>query len=1165
MSTRVRASGSINYIRNSVTNNSLELVLRNDDGTQVTATAGNVLIGLWAVDKSAGAFTPPAGWTVLVNIVGAETSMLLCGKISDGTETAVTASWSTMGEGASGLLTERAPSTAGNVLNFGPVNAPAYVTTARTSMSLGPLTAGSGIAQADAVAFFTIDSIGDTAGTASRFAPTATGWTHVLTMTAGSTGTGTPAAAITDRNTSVAAGESVPSATFSWVNADQALGAMVLIHETAGVPLEPVPAPVLSSRAVGIPSSTTVPLTVKTAESTSVRIKVGTNSAVTSGVVYSAPATPDAQGLSVHTVAGLTEGTQYYYRVAMTDANGVEHLDTSADVGEFRTAPVGQTSFAFCFASCSYDGMGDINASALAIAARKDAFFLSLGDWYDQDGSGSGVDNFRAKFENRMNTPGFAKLFATTPFAYTPSDHDGMANDSTAYLHPTNWASWNTVYRERIPTLSLPGSTGIYRTFTWGRVRFIVMDCRSFRGASGTTILGATQKQWLKDTIANSTEAAIVLAQDGIWIGSTNADTWHLYPSEQTELANFFAASGKPIVMLGGDMHAVAADDGTNSAGGIPVFQAAPLNGEASRKGGPYTHTGYPTSGSTVVQQYGRVVVTDNGTSISLAFTGHSADGTARVSLTETYSSATPEPEPPANRVVSGWSSPVSVVIPEPVVVEVSASFTGSGTLTATVSRQMTVAAALSGAGTLAATTRPELSRSAALTGSGTLSRTQSLAITAGATLAGMGTLSATISKRMTVAASLSGSGTLTATGVSTASVSASLTGSGTLSASTAVQRAVGASLTGTGTLSASSLRSTSIAASVSGAGTLGASSSSARSVNAAANATGDLTASTRLLVSRTATLSGSGSLTATSRAVITQSASLSGSGQLTGVAVVGGQALASLSGVGSLAATGQPTRRVNVSLTGSGTLNATVQARRTVSAGLSGSGTLTSTIGTVRRTASAVVEGSGTLVAQTALEGQIIASLSGSGTLTATASPHYTRAAALSGSGTLSATSVLRVSRSAALAGVGTLTAGVLRVVGTSAALTGSGLLTATSQPRVVQTVPLTGAGTLTAQVIAARVVPALLGGRGDLGFSTTVRLYSEGSVEGSGQLSADSTVQATVLAALSGESLLTVEIAAFGVYRDVTVTWDNLRTGKLITDKLRVGDLIAGPLGGS
>jgi hypothetical protein len=74
------------------------------------------------------------------------------------------------------------------------------------------------------------------------------------------------------------------------------------------------------------------------------------------------------------------------------------------------------------------------------------------------------------------------------------------------------------------------------------------------------------------------------------------------------------------LVMISGDMHALAADTGLNNQwGGFRVLHAAPIHQSPSTKGGPYTHG--PTGDWT---QYGRLTITDNGPgrSFELAFSG---------------------------------------------------------------------------------------------------------------------------------------------------------------------------------------------------------------------------------------------------------------------------------------------------------------------------------------------------------------------------------------------------------------------------------------------------------------------------------------------------------------------------------------------------------------
>ncbi|HEX9229200.1 MAG TPA: alkaline phosphatase D family protein [Arthrobacter sp.] len=394
-------------------------------------------------------------------------------------------------------------------------------------------------------------------------------------------------------------------------------------------------APSLVQRVVGIPATntaTTALVQAKVTNATSARLKVSTDPAGTQGVVYGPAATPSASGDVKLTASGLTANTRYYYRVAMTNAGG-EVLDTSTPVGRLKTAPSGASSFSFCFASCFN---GTDTAVVDAVAARGDDMFMIIGDLYYADGSGTTAANFRTKHNQKILA--YQSALATTNTVYTPSDHDGMNNDSTAGGDATAWTNWNTVRSELWP------AAASYYSWTWGRVRFIVLDDRSFKTIpsatdnSSKTALGATQKTWLKNTITAATEPVIVIAQSAPWIHPPEAgdDGWNGYTTERTELANFFVASGKKIVMLAGDMHAVAADSGVNSPGGVPLFHASPGEGTSSHKGGPYTVPPYPASGQSATQ-YGRVVVTDTGAQISLTFSGYSApDNTQRVTLTVT-------------------------------------------------------------------------------------------------------------------------------------------------------------------------------------------------------------------------------------------------------------------------------------------------------------------------------------------------------------------------------------------------------------------------------------------------------------------------------------------------------------------------------------------------
>ena len=132
-------------------------------------------------------------------------------------------------------------------------------------------------------------------------------------------------------------------------------------------------------------------------------------------------------------------------------------------------------------------------------------------------------------------------------------------------------------------------------------------------------MLGAAQKEWLKAELlaAKGRYPLIVWVNPDPWIDAAGPgkDTWGGYDTERREIADFIAENGiDGLLMLSGDAHMLAIDDGTNSdystsgSAAFPVFHAAPLDKHGHVKGGPYSEGTYPGSG-----QFGLVTVNDTG------------------------------------------------------------------------------------------------------------------------------------------------------------------------------------------------------------------------------------------------------------------------------------------------------------------------------------------------------------------------------------------------------------------------------------------------------------------------------------------------------------------------------------------------------------------------
>ena len=145
------------------------------------------------------------------------------------------------------------------------------------------------------------------------------------------------------------------------------------------------------------------------------------------------------------------------------------------------------------------------------------------------------------------------------------------------------------------PLASGDGPRPIYHAFSVGRVRFLVTDSRSDR--TPETMLGEAQREWLKRELlaARDSHALTVWVNSVPWIvgESASGDDWGAYPEERRELADHIAEHGiANLVMLAGDAHMIAFDDGSNSdyasasGVGFPVLHAGALDRPGSTKGG---------------------------------------------------------------------------------------------------------------------------------------------------------------------------------------------------------------------------------------------------------------------------------------------------------------------------------------------------------------------------------------------------------------------------------------------------------------------------------------------------------------------------------------------------------------------------------------------------
>lgn len=832
-------------------------------------------------------------------------------------------------------------------------------------------------------------------------------------------------------------------------------------------------APTLTSRLVGV----TGRVRVFTGNATSVRLKVGTNTAVTTGVVFSSAQTPDSLGGTTHDLSSLATGV-YYYRVAMTDSGAVETLDAAGTVGRIVIAPTGAANFAFCFSSCCN---ASDSAAMTAVAARQDDLFIHVGDLWYADATGVTVANYRTQMSGKVVAANHAAVFATIPSTYTPSDHDfGMNNNAVGTVATTAVAPFNQVYREQWPTAPVPATTGVYHTFSWGRVRFIIMDTRTFKSDpaltdnSSKTMLGTTQKQWVKDTITAATEPVIVMVTDVPWTGTTTAgqDDWSGFNTERQELASFLVASGKKSVFLGGDMHAVAAASGSSTAQGIPNYQASPLNNNASIKGTPWDSV-YPTSGSAVVQQYGRVVVTDTGSQITLAFTGYSSDNTSRVTRTDVFPAVQGTVGTSSLTVAAAVSAAGALGVSTGAALTVTAAPTATGANSWTGTAAPTAAAAVSATGaagldrganpsaaaTLTATGSTGLAGTASLTvtaaraaaGLATSANGASLAVTAAATAAGQ--VAVTGSAAPTVTATVGAVGQTNVAGTATRTTTAAVSTAGATGLTGTAALTVAAAVTPTQSLATGSAASSSVTASISGSGLVNRSSGAALTVTPVilATSTGGASPAT-VTVTAGVTAAGATGLATGAQLTVTSTTG-AGAGRQSSAALT---VAAATTAVGALAAARDAAVTVAAVISATGSVGVSRSASLTVTAAVSS--TTTTAVGR---------PGSATVTAAVTATGQLAGG--------AAAAP--TVAAVVTAAGAVARFGAAALTVAAGIPTAGATGASAAAVLNVTVTHTPVGLLTGTSTgaARTV-TVQVAAGGTVAAASGAALVVTAVL-----------------------------------------------------------------------------------------
>jgi hypothetical protein len=160
-------------------------------------------------------------------------------------------------------------------------------------------------------------------------------------------------------------------------------------------------------------------------------------------------------------------------------------------------------------------------------------------------------------------------------------------------------------------------------------------------------MLGESQRDWLEGEFAAAAEqtyALVVWVNVVPWItknarGSDHG--WEPFGWERGYLADRIKELGlvNRLLILSGDGHMVAIDDGTNSnyasdqkpgEHAFPVVHAAPIHRYPRVKGGPYSHGTYARKrlfGIIQEKQFGLMKVQDDGQMLEVELSGRDSEG----------------------------------------------------------------------------------------------------------------------------------------------------------------------------------------------------------------------------------------------------------------------------------------------------------------------------------------------------------------------------------------------------------------------------------------------------------------------------------------------------------------------------------------------------------
>lgn len=249
----------------------------------------------------------------------------------------------------------------------------------------------------------------------------------------------------------------------------------------------------------------------------------------------------------------LEPRSSYYYRAVVPDKK-------PGPVARFVTAPRADQAANVRFAF-SGDTRQRYQPFVImdAVREKKPEFFLYLGDtiYGDLEGKARHLSQFREKYVNNRNDEPTQRLFAETSLMVVWDDHEVEDNYRAADpLAPIGRRAFFDYWPVRQDSAD---TQRIYRSARWGSLaELFILDTRQYRDEAAGTILGAQQRQWFLDALANS-NARFKFVCTSVPFSSPAVDKWGGYPADRDEVLKVIKQKRlNGVIFLTADVHYAA-------------------------------------------------------------------------------------------------------------------------------------------------------------------------------------------------------------------------------------------------------------------------------------------------------------------------------------------------------------------------------------------------------------------------------------------------------------------------------------------------------------------------------------------------------------------------------------------------------------------------------